>query len=522
MSSQTRARLADALSADSVSRYALTVGDIAESGDAREAESALVEQLRDLASAEMPHPDLRGVMRRLKVCHGLGILAAAQGSDKQQTALLERTLFALLGRPNRACPGLTANLALCELTYTDQFVGWDTRVAINSAIGRRLCNSRYPAARDYLKGWQIMTKRRRILELTGEPRRLSGPRVFIVGSVKGGVGKSITSVAVLHYLTHLPKPQRTALVDLDPSGPSAQYYLRLGKAADGLRTFPSPQTAGPPLEGQEWCYPTFLDLLLACDAPGRRPRSEALERMAADLILPVDDEHHQGAVVLPDSPTFCSQVAARRDDEVDRSAFLASLDGVMAAAKSEGYRNVILDLGPGTYGINGAVFSWVARRYPATLILMSSPRAFDLASSLYEASWLSAAGECAWQGGVLHLVNMWKGAPRSLLGKLDKWADEYVPAAMEASIALPGPNITPASLIYAWRLWSYLYVRSLARLRERLVRQLPEDPRIRALSLPPEDDRPFSVDAKALQESSWYKHLADILAPISDPNGAST
>lgn len=452
----------------------------------------------------------RGTLHQLrKAVLGIGIHVAAQSSDEEQHRSLELTFGHLLDPRNSGTAESHRTALLCtELAYLDQFVGETTRLAIRERFGPMLESHQWsPAIRDYLEAWTMLDRGNRLDAVTGRPVEKKGrPRLVIVMSQKGGTGKTLLATSALQYF--LSAGRTCAYVDLDASGPTAQYTFNISQVREGMAGVPRDAAYG----GSQWCYPTFLDVLKVADRP--EPSHAAKARDAAANVILDDCDSGALCVVLPDSPTFCAKVAARWDDDSGRVAIQAALDGCMDALLQRGCQNVVIDMGPGLYGTNAMVIRWASKYHATVPVVLTSPRASDIATSMYETPWLSAGYEFDWAAPLLHVVNRWHyPEDREPLDRVCTWAEDAIVQLVDASSTSAYDNVTSASQIHGWRYWPMLYVRSLSGRRElapgdQVIKFLPEDSAIREVFSPStEGATPFSADITALKNSDWYQKI---------------
>jgi hypothetical protein len=314
------------------------------------------------------------------------------------------------------------------------------------------------------------------------------------------------------------KEANVVLIDLDASGPTVQFNLDIEDISEALSMNPRKGRTNQRF-GQQWPYPTFLDVM------GVRASDSRLK--PKDVLLPVtrSDIDHTGnsrlfAVTLPDSPTvtglsFTSKyyaVGARR--EILRG--LERLLDEISASKDPKFKYVILDLGPGLFGTNGTLFTWLSDQYFTSLVLLSSPRSFDLASSLYEAFWLSAPKYLPFDRPILHFLNMWPAKHRGFKELLGRHANNYFDKILKFDFdeeQREVQRLSSATYIMYWRLRSFVYKLALDKIFEKnpdrkptlTMMPLQYDDSIRRLLHASDLEK---VDLDALRKTAWYKQFS--------------
>ena len=440
-----------------------------------------------------------------KAILGFGILAACQVSPDKQKSVLNKTLLAIVRNANGVFSKCAQQLALCELSYVDQHLFENEDQKIRSYLFEEICDrlnrgNWAPPIRDYSLGMAMWKPGRRPVATREERKR---PHIIAVASVKGGVGKSIIAIALTTYLA---KSRKTALLDLDFSGPTAQYHFNIPDVTKALSALP------PALSQREstqctWNYPTLLDLV---EYEGQE---EGVEAIASSLDLPISSVTglKAAAVLLPDSPTYCAQLSKDIEGGVRHVKYLRKLDNLFRSlCEKRGYENIVLDLRPGLFGVNGEMLRWLCNTYPTQLAVVSSPRGCDVVTSMYEASWLAAEGDFKWSGAIRHFVNMWPEDNGDLVTCLDAWANRYIREALIAAFRNQWTSTTSGAQVYSWRLWSYLYLRSIESSRARLqFSYLPYNDLLRDIMTPPlGDDVLFQTDVEEIINTDWFdKHL---------------
>lgn len=480
----------------------------------------IADKLSDMR--KQPANNAAQMARTFKAQLGLGIIAACQDKE-DQAEIIEREFLQPL-RDKKSEGTAQSRLLLTELAYLDQHVCDDVRFGIYDQI-KAQCESDpwSPAIRDYLLAWKMWEKAEHRTRTSDRRIMRTGPRVYLIASAKGGVGKSVIATALLNYLV-ADRKESTVLIDLDSSGPSSQFCFDIPAVAKALPVIPKSASKN----GGRWLYPTFLDI---CDAASGLEHSPLeLKDLIRQSLLEIAVKKQNGdtkgdetkratraAVVLPDSLTFCSLLGDRALVESGRKWLLAGLRALMDAIAPPvdhhpsddhraSYTNVIFDFGSGLYGTNDVFFRWLSRHYPCSLIVVSSPRATDFATCLYESTWLSAAGDFRWKTPVLNLVNMWPSNKCDcFLATVDGWASDWLGRAIDAGYG--GPKQTSGAQIYSWRIWSYLYHRGLSGVGKTnaTIDVLPHTSRIREITGPPTSNRPGPIEFGALARTRWYK-----------------
>jgi hypothetical protein len=443
------------------------------------------------------------------------ITIACQASADVQKKLLDKVLAALSDiklAPNASDAPLdngrlVLEFIINELSYAEQFLN---TYELRSNLFMRLQEPidkipRSHTVRDYTDGWEMLKEFHR----PQEPRNseLAAFEVILVGSMKGGVGKSLVSIALANYYTEqgsAPSEGATCLIDLDVLGPTLQFSLNLRKVAEGLQVKSSGGGEGP----TNWPYPTFLDLLeRANDTSNTMPMPD-VSTICLDYPL---NNRSVKVVVLPDSPTVTStHIADLFFKTVARIQFLEAIKHLLDSLKKANFRRVIIDLAPGLYGTNGLLFHWLTAQYPTSLVLVSSPRSFDIGSSLYEGFWLSPKEFLPWHRPILHLLNMRDelemsaGSDVLLRSYVDNILNQVISHDFRESIEMP----TSGQYVLFWRLRSYLYKIALDCVQAREFRRqydiqlLPYREELRTLA---QEELLKGIKLNTLIGSPWYE-----------------
>jgi hypothetical protein len=461
----------------------------------------------------------KGQEAEFKVILGLSLLIACEEKKRQGRRLTESflsTLDRIDTKPDRSRRLLY--LILCELTYLDQFLrDPDIRNKLRSIlIDRFKAFPDSPSFKDYDTGWRLSESNEKIVSGRSRADKVHDLQIILVGSVKGGVGKTLISIALAQALLKR-KDARIALLDLDSSGPTLQYNLDIPAVSQGLSTAPKSQDDP---DAREWSYPTFAELI--------RPIENA---PAQNVLLPVNDSKGRNqprlrAVVLPDSPTVTgTTVAPKYSNPLESSKPILAIADLIKSRGKRGrstaafnFNYLIIDLGPGLFGTNGLLFSWLTSRYHTSLLLVSSPRAFDLATTLYESVWLSAPEYMDWKLPILQFLNMWSG-PGNVQTMLNERTNDTLRRVLNrpATGARSEPRISSTDYIMFWRLREYLYVEAARtasgditteaeeQLGERYnIKPLPYDDQLRGLLHSPKLG-PLNLDGvEGIVTTKWY------------------
>jgi MinD-like ATPase involved in chromosome partitioning or flagellar assembly len=462
----------------------------------------------------------RGQEAEFKVILGLSLLIACESEQRQDGRLTESFLRILDKIDTKSVRSRQLlYLILCELTYLDQFLrDPDIRQKLHGIlIDRFKIFPDSPSFKDYDTGWRLSEMNERLVSgRSNAADKAEDLEIILVGSVKGGVGKTLISIALAHALLDR-KDARIALLDMDSSGPTLQYNLDIPAVSQGLST--APRSRDDP-DAREWSYPTFAELI--------RPIENA---PAQNVLLPVNDSNGKNqprlrAVVLPDSPTVTgTTVAPKYFNPLESSKPILAIAELIKRRRDRGrntppfnFNYLIIDLGPGLFGTNGLLFSWLTSRYQTSLLLVSSPRAFDLATTLYESVWLSAPKYMQWKRPILQFLNMWPDKDKTVQTMLNEKTNDTL-----AKVLRPEPGISSTDYIMFWRLREYLYVEAVRmasgditteageQLGERYnIKPLCYDDQLRGLLHSPELG-PLNLDGvkgvDGIVTTTWYKEF---------------
>jgi len=257
------------------------------------------------------------------------------------------------------------------------------------------------------------------------------------------------------------------------------------------------------------------------------PSEEQLREYARQAILPVEGLGQCGVVVLPDSPTFTAALGTLASNSAFTRDFTNGLSAILGVAEEAGYATAIIDFSPGLASANGHLLSFLNRRYDTRLVLISTSRASDFATAIYEGTWAAARGEFWWRTPVLHLLNMWQedhvqdkhGGKHSCdqyETTLQRWTDAFLRRGLVASAASgegDWSRTDSGTQILHWRMWSYLYVLGVPSSGELFsTAALPYDAKV-AGNFGPREKREgvgveFTVDPRALAyDTDWGREL---------------
>jgi DNA polymerase III delta prime subunit len=480
--------------------------------DASQLAEHLVNELKTLGSSEDFVKDAQKVEYHFKLGLGMGIYVASRSDERQIQSCLETFKALLLSAPN--CLSKPSRLLLLtELCYMDQFTAGETRKWINREFVMLLQRHAWsPAIRDYLAASEKAKAFVGQKQFAGIKRDASSPRLFLIISGKGGSGKSTTAAALAHHL--LSQNKTVGIIDLDESGPSTQYAFSIKEVIDGMGEVPNDGHQS----NTEWCYPTFLDVLNAAKDHTGNDKSERMKAAAKRSIVSSLDHSNLYCVLLPESPTFCAEVADAwgRNYSIE---IIHCLEECVAALADKGCQHIILDFAPGLYGTNGAVIKWLSVHYRCSPIVLTSPRVSDIAVSVYETPWLAATHEFEWATPLLHIVNRWQQSDPC--GEvIAKWADHAVSSAIKASVD-PSHRASSATQIHSKRFWPIMYLIALDSTDEdtdaffepsHVLTHLPEDNYVRLLTTLDSvvsGHSDLKIEKSALEKTTWYKMLVE-------------
>jgi hypothetical protein len=455
--------------------------------------SALETYLREEAGRvlKIAVPSTDDLLRLQRTAAAMGILAAHQPESASQKDRLTTLLSWVRGTEGP----LPRHVVASELTYIDQYLRGDVRQWLYKQITALKVEGLTPSIADYLKASQQTSRLQQLLEVVQPQPSADGINVYFICSAKGGVGKSLTALALLHFLCEKQDGcNQVAIMDLDTSGPTLQFTLDVPEVSRWHSMPPLNQE----IEGRpSWWYWSLLDVLGSVE----KGIPHVKEKAARNSILQTSDGVQASVVLLPDSPTYAAIVSEYWERELGREHVLDAIANVLGRLVVSGHKHVIFDCRPGLFGANGFLLRWVSQNFPTYLLVMSSPNAADIGTTLYEALWIAAAGVFRWNCKPYFLVNMWPD--KELFATMDKWADKYAQMAVDASKSRDFTQTTSASQIYASRMWSYLYWRALMSTAPLRVASLREEVSLRHVLDPPDDGR-FAFRWEKLVKSSWY------------------
>ena len=274
--------------------------------------------------------------------------------------------------------------------------------------------------------------------------------------------------------------------------------------------------------GQQWCYPTFQDVynFQVSEFNKTAPNStRLLKQLVAESFLKLEGRSDEYVVLLPDSPMFCADFFK---DEFRHNVdnIIRSIQSILdTGARDKNISNVIIDLPPGLFGLNGAILKWISRTYQALPVMVSSPRVSDLSAAIYESSWMSSLGEFDWTNGMLLLVNMWPQKGLSLKS-IDHTADILLRETLKIMTKAPSYEATSFLMVFVRRMWSYLHAVNIKSPSNRMhVELLPYDDSIRKSSHLPAYLRGLGVDSlQAAGNDMWYQLLRQNLISAVEVN----
>lgn len=489
--------------------FAIQTGLLASGPHAAEALKTLKTSLKAIGQSRPPVGDLGATIHYSKTILGLGISIASLDSPQEQQTLLDDTFLRIVAEDSDYslyCKRLVLN----ELTYVDQYLH-GAHAEDPHGVRRRamatilpLCR-KYPwcsAVRDFALNCDLWVYRDKVTRSYSSTMVKPSLDVYLVCSVKGGVGKSTTAVTLFEYARRR-LGKKTLLVDLDMSGPTAQYALDVPSCSLQLGMLPDLDTPTVPLDDiPRWCYPSLIDY---CGS----------ECPAAPPLLDLDDAGAGWVVAIPDSPTFAAHCDAYVSEDLERDVLIQGLQHILATAAADECSTVIVDLGPGIVAANGVVLRWLSHHYHTRIMLLTTARASDFANSVYEGTWASAMGEFGWQLPILHVINLWQSSspPGTVL---PTWANQFIWKCLKACVsAQQGPaatlDVTSADMIFFWRLWSYLYVLGVSRAEKQFKTiSLPYAEEMRTVhDPPPENGRVFKLESDRIIDSPWGRQLVE-------------
>jgi hypothetical protein len=369
--------------------------------------------------------------------------------------------------------------------------------------------------RDYIvniKQWELRTdwakklKSKKSNKEKEEPPDQKLPQVFAICSVKGGVGKTTTAMGLYGYASKI-LGHRALLIDVDITGPTLQYHLNIPDCTQGISVVPNEKV---PFNKKSvvWCYPT-LSNAYEVSKEGKK------KDLKSCFLSPEGDEgeNESRVVLMPDSPTLCGRLENYWTRVGESTGLQETLDIMLDAAKNK-FDYIFLDFSPGLVGRNGSLLRWLCDNYSTRLILLSSTRAPDLATAIYDGTWAGADGEFEWVKPVLLLVNMWEGK-LNLEELLTTWVETFTRLTIDKNLNLKWNETTSATQIYFWRMWCYLYVHGVKRSFNVIkLDSLERDDKLRQLLSAPlqlESSLEFKIYFNWLFNSPWMKQVIESL-----------
>jgi len=458
--------------------------------------------------------------KTFKLIMALCILIACQGDDKSQENYLQQFLadFASTSRHD-----IANFFVLCELSYLDQFLsGLPQRQSLYNAIVDRFKKfSASPPFLDYFFAWRVVAEIDKLLKKEPDKPR-SKMEVVIIGSIKGGVGKTITTVALANYLCTARKA-RVALVDFDVSGPTLQYNLNVRSVSDALK----PKVNGWDWsKSSKWVYPTFLDLVSHPLFASDRTSETLPSKIPLDATDIKGEPSRLSVVLLPDSLTVTGiYVASRYFNTLERVDVLQAAEKIFTHLGRH-YDYAIIDMGPGLFGTNGTLITWMVENYNASFILLSSPRMFGVANSMYEGSWLSAKGYLPWKRNILQLLNMWPVDGDDVNTLMSRSINKCLSTILHNGDD-EKQGLSSADFISFWRLRSFLYKIAIDTVEGNMprsdsqinklryeIKTLPYDEDLRTIMYPNEDpneEKLGALDFADMRTKKWYLKFKGIM-----------
>jgi hypothetical protein len=343
----------------------------------------------------------------IKAMLGLGIIVAEERDIEREKQMLDEDLLAMLSN-EKDYSLWHRRLIFNELTYADQYLACSQsdlanleenvehikqnvtslERAIHDNEGRiylyghliDLCDKDKWSAGicDYSINIEQWIER---LKYTSDPEELKRPSkkdggldIYAICSVKGGVGKTTTAIALFDHFTRTCK-EKTLIIDLDFHGPTIQYHMDIRDCCKGLSPIPDQSEKEVKSEKTEWVYPTLLDLLdiLPTCSSGDEEEEQELVTKAKQTMLPVFGSDGLGAaVLLPDSPSYARQFGIDFDSKNSHEYVTKVLLIVLEAASQEGYRNIILDMSPGLTGGNAPLLRKSSLNFSTQMVLLGS------------------------------------------------------------------------------------------------------------------------------------------------------
>jgi len=284
------------------------------------------------------------------------------------------------------------------------------------------------AVQDYLASFESRKKYKQEIARLENRRRGVTSRIKVASfhSIKGGVGKTLLAHAVAHRLasgggpeSDAGRPARVALLDIDYSGPSAQYIVSLGRLTRFCQEFAG--TAAGEMYGLN--YPNFWSVFeqefgdnhestwrrhvedvekgkkrILDDATLAKLCYESEAQPNLEVILTTHD-----TVQLPEFQTYFAVTSRQARLVIFLDELITYLDQV------RGITHLIIDSGPGLYGVQGLVMQYLSSSGMKPVV-MSSNRVYDIFSTAYEMAWFLSREE--FPTTPLWIVNMFERTER--------------------------------------------------------------------------------------------------------------
>lgn len=504
----------DLLDENSFSKLATLVAKQCAESDCIALEESICSQLEAVGANSNFSSNTNIAIRHFKLGMALGILVATKSKAEDQISTCKRTFGRLLS-PDSTLVGESKNLLATEMCYMDQFVEGKTRdfIAKNFQHVFEQYNNT-PAILDYLAAWEKLeqfNEFKSVFPVDKNAKRT--PHAILILSAKGGTGKSTTTAAIAHYLSE--KGKKVGIIDLDDSGPTAQYLFDVDEVTTSMNEIPRFDQK----RYSEWCYPSFLDIL---DAQEEGSKGDCLDEVSNRTVLKSSDKPNLSLVLLPESPTLCARVATEWSTDVGQRVRVA-LSSLMRVLRDQHHcEYVVVDFAPGMYGTNGQIIKWFSMNCLTTPIVLTSSRASDIATSIYESPWLASKHEFEWATPLLHFINRWD-YDEGPLQKILHWAENAIEATVKATTDPKNFRVSSATQIHSKRFWPIFYQYALDNTPDQadalfstmqVLAELKEDRAIRQLSSLDKDpsvNANFKVDFKKLEKSDWYAQLTNSL-----------
>ena len=352
------------------------------------------------------------VARLLTRCFGV----AFYYSHSVRDACLDKVLNGLPKASARLKELLTYEMVFVESALGTAQTDLRERIyaAINEAIRSQPTIGDMAAVRDYLISFGMRNEYRDWVDPLAS--RHSGQtlpiQVVSLHSIKGGVGKTLLTHAMCHRIasggvgvTHAQHEPKVVLLDIDYSGPSAQYILSLKELNRFCREF-----AGTG-EMYGLKYPNFWTAFQtecgedAKDAERTKKWEDRVQKLRdgaqrvfeddvfSELCYEAEGQQNLEVILTihdtVELPEFQSYFAS-----TGRQARLAIfLDELITyLVDSRGVTHLVVDSGPGLYGVQGLIMQYLSTRGMRPIV-MSSNRVYDVFSTAYEMAWFLSREE---------------------------------------------------------------------------------------------------------------------------------